>query len=72
MENSQGLGASFVIDLDMGKEHLQKYITSVEGASAVVLQSSPSAPNIIEVIPVFMDLDVELGNELTKRLKKIS
>ena len=68
MENSQILGASCVFDLDI-PEHQQKYITFVEGAKGVVLRSSPYAPNIIEVIPVYMGSGEELSKELTERLK---
>ena len=63
MENSPDLGASFVFDSDMGKEHQQKFITFVEQAGAVMLQSSPCAPNIIEAIAVFTEWDEKLLSE---------
>jgi hypothetical protein len=41
----------------MEKEHQQKFITFAEQAGAVMLQSLPYAPNIIEAIPVFTEWD---------------
>ena len=66
MEDLQISGASFVFTSDTEKEALLSFITSVEGASAVMLQSSPSVPNTILVIPVFMDLDAKRLRSTTK------
>lgn len=65
MENSLILGASCAFDLDTEREALLRYITSEEPESVLMLRLSPSAPNTIEVTPVFMDSDEKALNVST-------
>ena len=71
MEDLQISGASFAYTLDTEKEALLSFITSVEPGSAVMLRSSPSVPNTILVIPVFMDLDAKDSSRSTDSPRSI-
>lgn len=59
MENSLILGASCAFNLDTEREALLKYITLEEPESVLMLRLSPSAPNTIEVTPVYIISDEE-------------
>lgn len=66
MEDLQISGASFVYTSGTEKEALLSFTISVGRESAVMLQLSPSAPNTILAIPVFMDLDAKDSSRSTE------